>query len=608
MGGPAGGLAGGIAGGAYGYETGKKAWEQLGKAIPASVKEATGFSPEQRELERKKYSTASDVGGIMPDIAAAAPLYSPLKKALGSGSDYISNLVGKASRLPKAALSSKPENLAESLRTKISGTVKDVISGAETKSQQAAGKESAAAKAQREIGGRGPVAEARQLARTKEVSNALNNLGKPNVLEEDVGAVIQPFGKTNVKGLTESRQLEAIEKIKDPAFEKARAAEAKGESISSNPKSKPIFESAINDLEQQISRTVDPYQGPLKERLQSFLGKERPMNEGEQRVEQLRASVDPSYKAKTTVRQPMTLDEAEFMRRMLTDKNLAESSGFAALDVARKNEIANKLSAAMKEFEPGVGEYLVKYKETSAPIEKALAGQGKSLTKSKTLPEEEVLFSADKAAAANYYLDGTKERADRLLSLVGGKKPELMEVLKGHFRNKMEQMDSKAAQKLVQDNEGFLRTFGELRKPMEDVIAAKKIAETAGKKATEKAGQDITRVAGEASQARVAKEAQDAVIHKYGQKLQEISKNVLPPKESYTVLKNIAADLRKNKLIDPQKYSEFLQEVRIIQDAYGEKDAARTAIAGAARRILVYGGLGITGTGAYYGSRALLKE
>lgn len=331
---------------------------------------------------------------------------------------------------------------------------------------------------------------ASELERSKEgvVQSSLDQLSKQkNVLAEDVGGLIQPLGRQNVQSLAATRTEEAITKVKDPAFERALEREAAGDFLITNPKSQKPMQQAIDLLEKQIAGTTEPYRGQLKARLESLRGERLPLTAAEARVEQLRASSIPGYTPRTEKVQPMTLQQAEFMRRMLTDKQLAESSGFAALDIGRRNEAAKLVSQAMKEYEPQVGEYLAKYREKSAPIEKATAGRGAALTEADLLAEQEVLFAADKKAVANYYLDGSQERAERLLSLVGGKNPQVIDSIKGFFRSQMEGMSAKQASDFVSKNEGLLRVFPEIKPQIEGVAQAKSFAETAPKAAAEKA-------------------------------------------------------------------------------------------------------------------------
>jgi hypothetical protein len=65
--------AGAIIGGLGGYYAGSKAQQGAGQLVPKSVKEATGFSPEQRTQERKQMPTETTIGGLIPDVASIAP-------------------------------------------------------------------------------------------------------------------------------------------------------------------------------------------------------------------------------------------------------------------------------------------------------------------------------------------------------------------------------------------------------------------------------------------------------------------------------------------------------------------------------------------------------
>jgi hypothetical protein len=84
-----GGLGGALAGGYLG----SKAQEKAGQYVPQEVKEATGFTPEQRAAERKAAPIATTAGGIAPDVAAAGPtLYRLGKYGITKASDLVSSL------------------------------------------------------------------------------------------------------------------------------------------------------------------------------------------------------------------------------------------------------------------------------------------------------------------------------------------------------------------------------------------------------------------------------------------------------------------------------------------------------------------------------------
>lgn len=73
VGGPVGALAGGLVGGAGGYMAGKMAQSGAGNLVPESVKQATGFTPEQRRMEKSQYPKSSLAGTLAPDIVALTP-------------------------------------------------------------------------------------------------------------------------------------------------------------------------------------------------------------------------------------------------------------------------------------------------------------------------------------------------------------------------------------------------------------------------------------------------------------------------------------------------------------------------------------------------------
>jgi hypothetical protein len=261
--------------------------------------------------------------------------------------------------------------------------------------------------------------------------------------------------------LKETIQTEAITKIKDPAFEQARSREAKGQAIENFPESANQFKEVIAEIEKQIERVSEPYRSQLRARYDSIRGNERPLTEAEKRVEQLRASTIPGYQPRSVATDPMTLDQAEFLRRMLKDKDLSKVEGFAAIDPFRMNELGDKLRKSMEAYEPKIAEYIAEYERRSVPVTKALAGKGERAIETDISKEPNVLFSEDKKAVANYYLDGTEQRANRLLDLVGGKSPEVTKMVAGNIRSKIEGMDSKSIREFAQKNERYelLKTY-----------------------------------------------------------------------------------------------------------------------------------------------------
>ena len=394
------------------------------------------------------------LGEYIPAIVGGAQLAKQIPKAITTGLGKLPDFLTKITGKEAAGLGKEAESLGQKVKGQTAASVAERAASEEQAAKEAAAKAKELQSPKNpELQSQKDISEAKSAVSrkliadkskaTKATEESLNKLGNQVVSEEEIGGLIQPLGRTNVKNLSKARQESAITETKDPAFERARSKEQGGKFIVNDEKSGPILNEAFGDLETQINRTTEPYRSQLQARLRSLQGREVPLSEGEIRAEQLRETSIPGYVAKTTKQEPMTLDQAEFMRRMLTDKDLAEQSGFAALDIARRTDIAKKLSAAMKQFEPGVGEYLSKYQQASVPITKALTGRGKQLTEAQELAEQEVLFSADKSATAKYYLDGTEEKAQRLVDLVGGKPKELVDSIGGFVRGKMQNMSAK---------------------------------------------------------------------------------------------------------------------------------------------------------------------
>lgn len=449
-------------------------------------------------------------------------------------------------------------------------------------------------RAQQQLAGRGPVAGARQATREQAVQSSLDALSPAkNVLAEDVGSVIQPIGRQNIKKLADTRTREAITNIKDPGFTSARQREAAGESIATNPNSAPLFTQVLKEVEDQIAKTPEPYASELRTRLASLRGRKTPIAGKEASFERSLARME-GRAPRTETTKPISLDEAEFLRRLLTDKNLGDVSGFAAMDVSRRQDLAKKLVAAMEAFEPRTTQYLQKYRELSAPIEKATAGRGTALTEADLLAEQQVLFSADKQAATRYYLDGSQERAERLLSLVGGKNPQVVGSIRGYLRSELEPMTSKQAEAFLSKNEGLLRVFPEMRDQMQQVIGAKRVAETAGEAATQKATQAGQRLETATKAPTRTIEEQAALQRKY----EGLQNSILqaPPGKEITAAQTLVDNLYRDKIIDAVDHRNLLEQVSNVMKSAKSQQEAKQQL----RRLLVrfsYGaGLaGITG-------------
>jgi len=551
-----------VGGGALGYATGAEAAESLrqmtGLSAPKTLKEnvsrAGGELLTGAEMEMG--------GGI-----AGKPL-SAIPKAWRAGKEILAAKKG-----------TEAKRLAEVLRTNIGGKTEDIIKASEAEKAAAKASGQRATEATQQLESGKTIAAARQAKRQQRVVASLNEIapkGSRPTLSEDVGEIIQNQGTKNVERLRQTRQTEAITKIKDPAFDGARAREKNGDTIASNENSAEQFRSVLDEAREQIRRAPRGFQDALRKRFSAIYSKGK----------------------------PLSLDQAEQLRRMLNDKNIATVEGYQALDVMRMKQLSEKLRSAMEAYEPRLGEYLAKYKELSAPITRALGGRGEALTEVELqASEQQALYSADKASATSYYLNGSRERAQRLIDLVGGKTPELVNSMRRHFRTEIESMSADQIAAFQKKNTGLLEVFSELSKPIERVRLAKAEAEQLAAAVAKSRPEAATRLGRQVTSSESAAGQAESVISQYSSDLNNIQ--AAAPEKVASVSKTLVDKMRRNNLIDDANHQQMLKTINAIEQQFGKTAKAKEQINLFWRKTLVYSGLGSVGVGAYYGKKLL---
>ena len=551
-----------VGGGALGYATGAEAAESLrqmtGLSAPKTLKEnvsrAGGELLTGAEMEMG--------GGIAGKALSAIP------KAWRAGKEILAAKKG-----------TEAKRLAEVLRTNIGGKTEDVIKASEAEKAAAKASGQRATEATQQLESGKTIAAARQAKRQQRVVASLNEIapkGSRPTLSEDVGEIIQNQGTKNVERLRQTRQTEAITKIKDPAFEGARAREKNGDTIASNENSAEQFRSVLDEVSEQIRRAPRGFQDALRKRFSAIYSKGK----------------------------PLSLDQAEQLRRMLNDKNIATVEGYQALDVMRMKQLSEKLRSAMEAYEPRLGEYLAKYKELSAPITRALGGRGEALTEVELqASEQQALYSADKASATSYYLNGSRERAQRLIDLVGGKTPELVNSMRRYFRTELESMSADQIAAFQKKNTGLLEVFSELSKPIERVRLAKAEAEQLAAAVAKSRPEAATRLGRQVTSSESAAGQAESVISQYSSDLNNIQ--AAAPEKVASVSKTLVDKMRRNNLIDDANHQQMLKTINAIEQQFGKTAKAKEQINLFWRKTLVYSGLGSVGVGAYYGKKLL---
>jgi len=566
-------------------KTGKELAKMGAGAVAASVPaEAARYSAEQRGAGIGGQTLAEMAGGL-----TTAGLGSALTRTGRKVGEVVSKALPGEFKTGAEALRKRVTGVAEEsapdlLQQEISALERGRTTGVASERAAERDIKSAQSKVQTKLQERANQAKASE-------QQALQQVATEKVTDEQLGGFIQPKGRANVERLKETRQTEAITKIKDPAFEQARSREAKGQTIESFPASANQFRQTIAEIENQIEKTPEPFRSQLKARYASIKGNERPLTEAEKRVEQFRAASIPGYQPKTVAREPLTLDEAEFLRRMLKDKDLSKVEGFAAIDPFRMNALGDRLLDSMKLYEPRIGDYIAEYERRSVPVTKALAGRGEKAIETELGKEPNILFSEDKKAVANYYLDGTAQRANRLLDLVGGKSPEVTKMVAGNIRSKVEGMDSKSIRDFVQKNEGLLSVFPEVRKSTEALATSREAVEKASRMTSEQ-----TKRLGEAlgvpsTTTKLTPESLSALKQDVDNFLANIKDAA--PKQVISDSKSFIEQLKKGGRLSKEQYQSLSKQIQDIEKTGIEQQEAAKKV----RQVM----LGLASVGGVYG-------
>ena len=551
--------------------------------------EKMGATPKQQQM----VELGSDVGLGALGYGAS--------KLVGKGAKTLRDVIGAASSKPSreatTALRGEAVTEAQAAQKALEAEAKMKASGKtpEVESQRAISDVRFKTRQQAEQ-------KAKQAKANEDVS--LNQLSARPVRDEDLGNLIQSKGSKNIENIKTATEREAITNIKDPAFERARGRAAKGDFPENNPEAKELLDKAVADIEQQIADTPAQFRGPLEQRKNILFGEEIPLTQGELRVEQLKASIDPTYKPRETKYQPLSLQQLEFLRRWAKDPILRKDTGFGSLDATRLAKTSDLIRGAQIKYEPDVERYINTYRAGKEAENIALGGKrGESITSEVEATRDTPIFTGKPQEAVNFYLDGTANSADKLVRLVGGKSDDLVNAIKGNFREKLTNMNAKQATDFRDKNKGFFQAFPELRPLVDKVVQSKvdserltKMSGLSSERLKEALGTELT------TKQRVATTAAEPlkISEKLNNKLVEMRNST--GKDSVKISKDIIDDLFANKLIGEDQYQNLLNKTREAYKLYGDTEQARKQVAYITGSALIPV-IGVTG---YYKAKAML--
>jgi hypothetical protein len=187
--------------------------------------------------------------------------------------------------------------------------------------------------------------------------------------------------------------------------------------------------------------------------------------------------------------------------------------------------------------------------------------------------------------------------------LVGGKSDDLVNAIKGNFREKLTNMNAKQATDFRDKNKGFFQAFPELRPLVDKVVQSKvdserltKMSGLSSERLKEALGTELT------TKQRVATTAAEPlkISEKLNNKLVEMRNST--GKDSVKISKDIIDDLFANKLIGEDQYQNLLNKTREAYKLYGDTEQARKQVAYITGSALIPV-IGVTG---YYKAKAML--
>ena len=589
-------IVGGLGGALAGGYLGSKAQEKAGQYVPQQIKEATGFTPEQRAAERKAAPTATTIGEVAPDVAAAGPT---LGRLLGYGYGGVKNigqlLLGKKTAAQQAALQKEAQSLG--------GAGKQALTAEDAAQQQRL----AAAQAEKQSGiseatSRGLSETAAQEQRAEmarkaglkaETQSALGLRELPGVRTMAEGGQFKPVPMTpsEIGGYireqaekflssVKSQRNSAADKNFGAAKDAAKALESQGNFVNTQP--------VVSQLDSLLAK------GGTSDYLRS--------------INQL----------KQDIQNTKSFEGLEIIRRRLGDAAYgAPEEGYKAIGQQFSGDMYKALSDQMKGYSKDFAKYLDDYKRLSKTIEAYGTKVGKGITETQDAAGKYYAKTAEQVAKDIF---SSPEKYRMFVDAVGGNKEIAEAAARRYFAGLAETAKTpEKIKELIRANRAILKEFDFVRKEIESRYLAPLVE--SGKRAAA-----ATRVGEETQQAKTiaqqrAKEAADAERARFGevekttaQRIKDIESaqktfsdsvqslaNAKPGKAIETFDNSVLPKIREAesksgvRLLSDQQIENLRRQVQQLESISDKTEKARTAakiIAG-----LTVGSAGVTAVG-----------
>jgi len=444
FGGPIGTVVGGLGGALLGGYAGSELQEKAGQYVPQKVKEATGFTPEQRAAERQAAPTSTFVGGIAPDVAAAGPT---LGRLLGYGYSGVKDigqlLLGKKTAAQQAALQKEAQALG--------GSGKQALTAEEAAQQQRL----AAAQAEKQRGVTEAVSRGLSETATQE---QLAEIAKKAGLKAETQSALGLRELPGVRTMAEGGQFKPVpmtaSEIGGYIREQAEKflSSVKNQRNAAADKNFGAAKDVAKSLESQ-GKFVDTK--PIVAQLDSLLAKGG-TSDYLRSINQL----------KQDIQNTKSFEGLEVIRRRLGDAAYgAPEEGYKAIGQQFSGDMYKALSDQMKGYSKDFAKYLDDYKRLSKTIEAYGTKVGKGITETQDAAGKYYVKTAEQVAKDIF---SSPEKYRMFVDSVGGNKEIAEAAARRYFAGLAEKAKTpEKIKELIQANRAILNEFDFVRKEIE---------------------------------------------------------------------------------------------------------------------------------------------
>jgi hypothetical protein len=368
------------------------------------------------------------------------------------------------------------------------------------------------------------------------------------------------------------RRAENAEKLKGDAFNVALNKEKQGLKVSDTKS----FQAAIKEIDNAL---VNPDTKLSNVSVESI----------KQQLTQVKKALDPRFVDEVsgiTVGKKISFEALENLRRFLRDRSYGlPSEGFDAISQQQAGKLANSVENIMKEFSPGIENFLLRYAKDSQPLRVFQTKAGKALVDEQLIGKGVNYAKVPSDAIANNVFKN-KENFGALIDSLGGNRTQAVAEARKFFASKLEGLgDSTKVENFIRQNRAMLKeteALADAEKYAINLRKSEKRAEEAAKIAKERGG-----VATEKGKTLAEQQKLLSDYERLGTDLNR-AKTI---DEINAQATKLADTLEKSGSINIQQRDKLLNDIKQITDLQKKKEFTQ--------KVLRYG-LGLVGAGSAY--------